>query len=137
MADKAKSLIGVEIVEKAVKDAAENAKLNGINNARFICGDASLAAEKLSGEGIKADVVILDPPRKGCDGALISVLCKRIKPERIVYISCNPATLARDCAEFEKNGYTFKEATQFDLFPRTGHTECVVKLTRTGLSEQD
>lgn len=128
MADKAKSIIGVEIVEKAVKDAAENAKLNGINNARFICGDASLAAEKLSGEGIKADVVILDPPRKGCDGALIPVLCKRIKPERIVYISCNPATLARDCAEFEKNGYIFKEATPFDLFPRTGHVETVALL---------
>lgn len=131
MAKAAKSVIGVEIVPDAVKDALENAKLNGITNARFICSDATSAAQKLKAEGMHPDVVLLDPPRKGCDSELLNVVAKYFSPERIVYISCDVSTLARDTAILETLGYTLKEYTPVDLFPRTPHVETVALLVRT------
>ncbi len=129
MARDAKRLIGVEIVEQAVENAKENAELNGIDNARFICGDASKAAELLLNEGIKPDVVILDPPRKGCDAELLETVSE-MNPDRIVYVSCDSATLARDCARFAEIGYTVKEATPVDMFARTGNVEVTCLLCK-------
>ena len=129
MADKVETLIGVEIVPEAVKDAETNAVLNGVTNAEFLCGDAAKAAETLRQRGVTPDVVILDPPRKGCDGALLHTVAD-MRPERIVYVSCDPATLARDCAALQGLGYTVKEACPYDLFPRTAHVETVVLMTK-------
>lgn len=125
MANKARSIIGVEIVEAAVRDADTNAKENGITNARFICGDAAKAAEQLKQEKIAADVVILDPPRKGCEESLLCTVSNDFAPERIVYVSCDVATLARDTAILENLGYKLVEYTPVDLFPRTAHVETV------------
>ena len=129
MADKLEKLIGVEIVPEAVEDAKTNAKLNGTENAEFICGDAAKAATILKERGETPDAVILDPPRKGCDAALLKTVAE-MGPERIVYVSCDPATLARDCAVLTSLGYAVKEACPFDLFPRTAHVETVVRLSR-------
>ena len=129
MAKNVKKLIGVEIVPQAVENAKENAKLNGIDNAEFICSDASQAAQTLFERGEKPDVVILDPPRKGCDEALINTVVK-MKPDRVVYVSCDSATLARDCRRFADLGYETLRATPVDMFPRTAHVETVVLLVR-------
>lgn len=135
MANECKKLIGVEVVEQAVEDAKENARLNNINNAEFICADAAIVAKRLEKEGIKPDVIVLDPPRKGCDSSLIDTVAK-MNPKRIVYVSCDPATLARDLKLFTQNhGYTLQEATPFDLFPRTAHVETVVLLSRKDVHE--
>lgn len=125
MSGKAKSIIGVEIIEAAVQDAEINASENGITNARFICGDAAKAAERLKLENISVDVVILDPPRKGCEAALLKTVAQDFMPERIVYVSCDVATLARDTAILESLGYKLQEYTPVDLFPRTPHCEVV------------
>ncbi len=130
MAKKAKRVFGVEIVPEAVEDAKFNAKQNGIKNAEFFCGDAKEATEKLKEKGINPEVIIVDPPRKGCDAELIDTVCNGFKPQRVVYVSCDPATLARDCKIFEEFGYKCEIASTFDMFPRTGHVESVVKLTR-------
>ena len=130
MADTAKQIIGVEIVEPAVEDAKYNAEINGIKNAEFICGDATFAADKLNKRGLKPDVVILDPPRKGCDENLLNLVTREFKPERIVYVSCNDATLARDCKILENLGYKTLKLTPVDMFPRTGHVECVALISR-------
>ncbi|WP_040195865.1 23S rRNA (uracil(1939)-C(5))-methyltransferase RlmD [Candidatus Soleaferrea massiliensis] len=130
MAHRVKKLIGVEVVEAAVENARQNAKLNGIGNARFFCADASSAAKRLAEEGTKPDVVIVDPPRKGCDKSVIESIV-RMAPKRVVMISCNSATAARDCRAFEEMGYQVIKARPVDLFPRTGHVECVVLLTKT------
>ncbi len=129
MADRVEKLIGVEIVPEAVEDAKINAKLNGVTNAEFICGDAAKAAGTLRERGVKPDAVILDPPRKGCDEALLNTVAG-MAPERIVYVSCDPATLARDCALLETLGYKTQTAVPFDLFPRTRHVETVVLMTK-------
>lgn len=129
LADKAKEMIGVEIVPRAVVDAKINAQLNGIKNARFICGDAFEAAQILEQEGTKADVIILDPPRKGCSADLLATIAK-MEPERIVYVSCDPATLARDCAVLGEAGYKVQRVAPVDMFARTGHVESVVLLAR-------
>ena len=129
MAKNVKKLIGVEIVPQAVENAKENAKLNGIDNAEFICSDASQAAQTLFERGEKPDVVILDPPRKGCDEALINTVAK-MKPDRVVYVSCDSATLARDCRRFADLGYETLRATPVDMFPRAAHVETVVLLVR-------
>lgn len=131
LADKAETLIGVEIVEAAVKDAEINAKLNDVTNAEFICADAAAAAETLRSRGVKPDTVIMDPPRKGCDEALLHTVAE-MEPERIVYVSCDPATLARDCAVLETLGYKTQTAVPFDLFPRTSHVETAVLMSRAG-----
>ena len=130
MANDAKSIIGVEIVPEAIKDAEFNAKANKIENARFICGDAAAAAKQLAKEKITPDVVIVDPPRKGCDAELLKTVANDFKPERVVYVSCDPATLARDTAILEELGYKLQEYTAVDLFPRTSHVETVCLLSK-------
>jgi 23S rRNA (uracil1939-C5)-methyltransferase len=129
MADKAKRVIGVEIIPEAVEDARVNAGINEIKNAEFFCGDAADAAKMLKEKGIKPDCVILDPPRKGCDGELIKTVSE-MKPDRVVYVSCDPATLARDCAVFRDYGYKTDRLSVFDLFPRTIHVESVVLMSK-------
>lgn len=129
MAHAAKQLIGVEIVPEAIENAKENAKRNGISNSEFLCGDAAKAAVTLQKRGIRPDVVILDPPRKGCDEQLIHTVSE-MAPRRIVYVSCDPATLSRDLKRFTEVGYLPKEVTPVDLFPRTAHVECVCCLER-------
>lgn len=131
MAKKAKRLLGVEIVPEAVENARQNAAANGIENAEFFCGDAGKAAQMLADRGEKPDVVILDPPRKGCSPDLISTVAA-FCPKRIVYVSCDPATLARDLKFFVQVGYSPVEATPVDMFPATSHVETVVLLSKRG-----
>lgn len=129
MADRAKQIIGIEIVEPAVEDAKVNAELNSINNAEFYCMDAAKAAQMLKEKEIKPDVIVLDPPRKGCAEELVKTVSE-INPDRIVYVSCDPATLARDCRRFSEFGYKVDKLTAVDLFPRTVHVESVCLLTK-------
>lgn len=130
MANKVSKLIGVEIIPQAIENAKENAKRNSIDNTRFICADAKAAVKQLHEENIKPTVVILDPPRKGCDRSVIETVVS-MAPERIVMISCDSATLARDLSVFKELGYTADKVIPHDMFPRTNHTECVVRLTRS------
>lgn len=130
MADDAAEIIGVEIVEQAVRDAEVNANNNGVENISFIMDDAAGAAVQLANRGIKADVVIVDPPRKGCSPDLLKTIAQDIMPERVVYVSCDPATLARDVKHLTENGYKFITATVADLFPRTTHVETVCLLKK-------
>ena len=130
MAKDAENIIGVEIIPEAIKDAKFNAKANNIDNAEFICGDASAAAKQLSDRNIKPDVVIVDPPRKGCSEELIKTISGDFCPEKVVYVSCDPATLARDIKIFTESGYKLIEYTPVDLFPRTSHVETVALLVR-------
>jgi len=125
MAKAAGKVIGVEVVEQAVADAWDNAKRNGIENAEFFCGDAGQAALELEKNGVKADVVVVDPPRKGLNADTIEAL-HRFAPRRIVYVSCDPATLGRDVALLKEKGYRVLNALACDLFPRTVHVESVV-----------
>ena len=129
MAKDCKSLIGVELIADAVRDAEHNAMVNSICNARFLCADAPQAAAQLDREGVKPDVVIVDPPRKGCGEALVQTIGS-MSPDRVVYVSCDPATLARDLQYFEAVGYRTVEVTPVDMFPRTAHVETVVLLSR-------
>ena len=129
MADKVKKVVGVEIIEQAVENAKENARLNGIENAEFFCSDAAEVSAELFEKGFMPDVIVLDPPRKGCSREMIDTAVK-LKPKRIVYVSCDPATLARDCKIFGELGYQTKKAVAVDMFPRTVHVECVVLLTK-------
>lgn len=129
MAKDAARIVGAEIVPEAVENAKANAERNGHTNAEFICADAGQAAKALSEQGLKPDVIVLDPPRKGCDEATLSA-CVEMAPERIVMISCNAATAARDCEWLSEHGYRAVKLRAFDLFPRTTHVECVVKLIR-------
>ena len=129
MADKAKQIVGVEIIPEAIENAKENAELNNIENTRFICDDASGAVKTLLSEGIKPDVVVLDPPRKGCSRDVIDAVSK-MNPERIVYVSCDVSSLARDCAIFRELGYETVKVTAVDMFPRTIHVETVALLKR-------
>ena len=129
MASAAGKVIGVEVVPQAVEDAKENALRNGITNAEFICGDAGEAALELERRGVKADVVVVDPPRKGLNADAIEALA-RFAPKRIVYVSCDPATLGRDLALLKEKGYRLLNATAADLFPRCAHVESIVCLTR-------
>ena len=124
-------LCGVEIIAPAVENAKRNAVLNGRNeeNTLFVCGDASVGVEECKNKFGSPDTIIVDPPRKGLDASVIETVVKA-SPERVVYISCDPATLARDCKIFAEYGYKTDKATPFDLFPRTGHVETVVCLTR-------
>ena len=124
MIDKVKRLIGVEIVPQAVKNAKKNAEKNSITNAEFICSDAGKAAEQLMQSGETPDVILIDPPRKGSDKKTLDAMVK-MQPERIVMISCNPSTAARDCSYLEENGYKTIKVRAVDMFPRTGSVECV------------
>ena len=130
MANKAKKLCGVEIVPAAVDCARENAKRNGIENAEFFCADAGNAQTILNAAGgVRPDVVVIDPPRKGSTKELVECLSSLSVP-RVVYVSCDPDTLARDCVWFAAAGYQIGEIQPVDMFPRTGHVESVVCLTR-------
>ena len=129
MAKQAGNVIGVEVVEAAVRDARENARRNGIENAEFFCGDAGKAALELEQQGIRPDVVVVDPPRKGLNADTIEAL-HRMDPRRIVYVSCDPATLARDVALLKEKGYALSSAQAVDLFPRCAHVETIVCLNK-------
>jgi len=129
MASAAGKVIGVEVIPQAVEDARDNARRNGIENAEFFCGDAGAAALELEKQGIKADVVVVDPPRKGLNADTIEALA-RFAPRRIVYVSCDPATLARDVALLKERGYVLKNALAADLFPKCSHIESIVTLIR-------
>ena len=131
MAKAAGKVIGVEVVEQAVQDARENARRNNIDNAEFFCGDAGKAALALEEKGIRPDVVVVDPPRKGLNADTIEALA-RMSPRRIVYVSCDPATLARDVALLKEKGYRLQSAQAADLFPRCSHVESIACLTRDG-----
>ncbi len=125
MADSIAELYGVEIIEPAIENAKVNAKLNGIENAHFEAGDASILAAKLADKKIKPDVIVVDPPRKGISEDVIEAM-KKMNPKRIVYVSCNVATLARDSEIIERTSlYKLKKLQMVDLFPRTNHVECV------------
>ncbi len=132
MAKAAGKVIGIEVIPQAVEDARDNAQRNGIENAGFFCGDAGQAALALEQQGIKADVVVVDPPRRGLNAATIEALA-RFAPRRIVYVSCDPATLARDVALLKERGYTLKNALAADLFPRCSHVESIVTLVNTSV----
>ena len=129
MAKAAGKVIGVEVIPQAVEDAKDNAARNGIENAEFFCGDAGQAALELERQGIRADVVVVDPPRKGLNADTIEAL-SRFAPRRIVYVSCDPATLARDVALLKERGYQLKDAIAADLFPRCAHVETIVCLSK-------
>ena len=126
---KAKEVIGVELNKDAVRDAVTNAKINQIKNVSFYNNDAGKFMVQMASEGGKADVVFMDPPRSGSTEEFINAVAT-LKPERVVYVSCGPDTLARDLAVFKKKGYKAQEAWAVDMFPMTGHCESVVKLTR-------
>lgn len=128
LAEKAKQVIGVEIVPGAVENAKENASRNGMENVEFLCADAGQAARQLSLRGVVPDVLVVDPPRKGLDETARDAILKMLPP-RVVYVSCDPATLARDVAELCGAGYTLERAQAFDLFPRTCHVETVVLMS--------
>ena len=119
----AQRLVGVEIIEDAVKNAIENARANGVENAEFVCGDAN--SSQIKG----ADVIVIDPPRKGASPELVKQISE-LSPRQVVYISCDPATLARDMAIFKTFGYEAESVTPVDMFPRTAHVESVACLTR-------
>ncbi len=129
MAGAAGHVIGVEVVEQAVLDARENAKRNGIGNAEFFCGDAGAAALELERTGVRADVIVVDPPRKGLNADAIEAIA-RMSPRRMVYVSCDPATLARDVALLKQRGYRLQSAHAVDLFPRCAHVESVVLMSK-------
>ena len=132
MADHCRELVGVEIVPEAIESAKANAARMGTAvsaKSRFFCADAGQAAAQLAAEGLHPDVVMLDPPRKGCDEATLSAVV-RMAPRRVVYVSCNPATAARDAAWLEQNGYHAEKVQPVDLFPRTKHVECVIALSK-------
>ena len=132
MADQCRELIGVEIVPEAIESAKANAARMGeaiAAKSRFFCADAGQAATQLAAEGLHPDIVMLDPPRKGCDEATLSAVV-RMAPRRVVYVSCNPATAARDAAWLEQNGYHAEKVQPVDLFPRTKHCETVVLLSK-------
>lgn len=124
------SVRGIESVKDAVKDANNNAKLNHISNAKYVTGKAEEIMPKWANKGMKTDVIFVDPPRKGLTTEFISAAVKT-KPKKIVYISCNPATLVRDLQEFQKLGYTFDQIDPVDMFPQTPHVEAVTVLERT------
>lgn len=131
MHDKVKKLTGVEVVSQAVENAKLNAKVNNIKNADFICGDAGMIADSMAKEGRKPDLIIVDPPRKGCDAACLEAI-KVMAPDKLVMISCNPSTAARDCKILctEMGMYKIEKVRAVDLFPRTGHVETVCLLSR-------
>ena len=129
LAKGAKRVIGAEIVPEAVADARENAARSGVANAEFFCGDASAVAAHLAAEGLRPDVVTVDPPRKGLAEDVVDAVAD-MAPRRVVYVSCDPATLARDVKRFAQRGYAAVRACAVDMFPRADHVESVVRLER-------
>ncbi len=129
MAKQAGRVIGAEIVPEAIADAEENRKRNGVENAEFFCGDASAVAAKLANEGLRPDVITVDPPRKGLAEDVIEAIAK-MAPERVVYVSCDPATLGRDIRRFGELGYAVQRVSAVDLFPGTQHVESVALMVK-------
>ncbi|NLM45231.1 MAG: 23S rRNA (uracil(1939)-C(5))-methyltransferase RlmD [Firmicutes bacterium] len=129
LADRAAKVVGVEITAAAVEDARANAALNAITNAEFHAGPAEKIVPALFRQGYHADVVVVDPPRKGCDQTLLQTITA-MQPARLVYISCNPATLARDLAFLYANGFQPREIQPVDMFPHTYHVECVTLMSK-------
>lgn len=129
LSEKAGKVYGVEVVEDAIEDARRNAELNAVTNVEFIAGEAEKVVPGLYARGIKADVVVVDPPRKGCEESLLRTLVE-MEPSRIVYVSCNPATLARDLKYLDEHGYKAVEAQPVDMFPWTTHVEAIILLQR-------
>lgn len=134
MASRAGQVIGAEIVPQAVEDARSNAARNGAENVEFFCGDAGSVAARLAEQGTRPDVICVDPPRKGL-GPEVPAILAGMEPERIVYVSCDPATLARDVKRLEELGYCARRAQSVDLFPRTAHVETVMLLVRQETGE--
>lgn len=130
LARRAGKVIGAEIVPQAIEDARENAVRNGVANAEFFCGDAGQVAFKLADEGVRPDVICVDPPRKGLSAEVPEILAG-MAPRRIVYVSCDPATLGRDVKRLAELGYRAVKVQPVDLFPRTAHVETVVLLSKT------
>jgi len=133
LADQAKKVIGIEVVEEAVADARKNARLNGFNNCRFEAGDASDLLEELADDGEKVDVAVLNPPRKGCDETVLKSV-SALSPRRIIYVSCSPESLMRDLNILKKLGYCCKEIQPVDMFPQTVHVENVALLEKSDKS---
>ncbi|QCX34481.1 23S rRNA (uracil(1939)-C(5))-methyltransferase RlmD [Caloramator sp. E03] len=129
LAQRAKKVYGVEIVPEAIENAKENAKINNITNAEFIVGESEVVIPNLIEKGTYADVVVVDPPRKGCDRKLLDAISK-MSPKRIVYVSCDVGTLARDLGILEELSYKTIEIQPVDMFPQTSHVECVVKIEK-------
>lgn len=129
LSQKAKKVYGVEVIEQAIKNAEANAKKNSISNSQFFVGKSEEVIPKLIKSGIKPDVIVVDPPRKGCDIKLLNAIGEA-KPKRVVYVSCDPSTLARDLKHLEISGYKTVEVQPVDMFPMTKHIETVVKLIR-------
>lgn len=135
LARHAQQVYGVEIVPEAIRDARKNAKFNGISNVEFITGKAEDVMTQWSEQGISPDVIVVDPPRKGCDPALLSAGIA-MRPQRWVYVSCNPATFARDVKWLSEQGYELREVQPVDMFPHTGHIEVVALMTRCGANDK-
>lgn len=129
LAQQAKKVYGVEVVSDAINDAKKNADLNGITNVEFTVGEAETVIPNWAKEGIHADVIVVDPPRKGCDATLLKTIIE-MKPKRVVYVSCNPATLARDLGILEADDYQTVEVQPVDMFPMTMHVECCALLKK-------
>ena len=129
LAQRAKRVLGVEIVEEAIADARRNAELNGITNAEFAVGASEVVIPQWKAAGVTADVIVVDPPRKGCDQALLDTMLE-MRPKRIVYVSCGPSTLARDLRILADGGYTVEKVQPVDMFPHTVHVESVALLVR-------
>lgn len=129
LAKQAKKVIGIEIVDAAIENAKENARLNNIDNVEFICSDASSYAQYLVKQKLQVDVVVVDPPRKGCDELTLNSICM-MNPRKIVYVSCNPATLARDLKKLETKGYKTTRVQPCDMFPSSFHVESIALLCR-------
>ena len=127
LSQKAKKVYGVEIIEPAIINAKENARINNVNNAEFFVGKSEEIIPQLINEGIKAEIIVVDPPRKGCDIKLLDAIGET-KPEKIVYVSCDPSTLARDLKILEEKGYKTMKVQPVDMFPQTSHVENVVLL---------
>ncbi len=134
LAQRAKMVYGVEVVPEAIENARENAQLNGIGNVEFFCGRAEevLPGMVQKAEEVRADVVVVDPPRKGCDGVLLDTI-REMAPERVVYVSCDPGTLARDVRALGEFGYEVRKVRACDMFPQGGHVETVVQLVNIGV----
>ncbi|MEW8974442.1 MAG: 23S rRNA (uracil(1939)-C(5))-methyltransferase RlmD [Tissierellaceae bacterium] len=135
IASQAKKVYGIEIVKEAIEDAKENAKLNKVENAEFIVGKAEEVFPKMLEQGIKANKLVLDPPRKGCEREVLEAIAK-LKPEKMVYVSCNSATMARDVKYLVENGYKIDKVQPVDMFPQTSHVESIILMTYCGWDDK-
>lgn len=135
LAQKAKKVIGVEVLEQSIEDAKRNAKINKLNNAEFLCGKAEEVLPKLYEDGVRADVVVVDPPRKGCEEIVLKTIAE-MNVEKIIYVSCNPSTLARDIEILSHHGYKMEKGQGVDMFPHSMHVEAIILMTRSGSGEK-